>query len=242
LVGLTEHGEAVLAEAMPCWQSAQDRLLERLGEDGWTRALTAIESLVGSLSPRKGPKPPGRPAPAANPTEEATGAKRLTPAQMERLRGQFCMCTMLRQGARSVSKYYDDRLRPHDLKISQFHLLAAVAAHPGTRIVDLVETLTLDQTTLTRMLQRLTELEFVERGRAQDERRGLHLLGAGERALTQGFFGWEKAQEGADAVPPESGLEIRPAFAAVLTAVPSDYMRGRSLVSARPGVSPDRSS
>ena len=45
---LTEQGRARLDEALPLWQTAQQRLRSALGEEGWRAVGVALDRLLGS--------------------------------------------------------------------------------------------------------------------------------------------------------------------------------------------------
>ena len=45
-ISLTAEGKAVLNEAMPEWQQIQDTVVERMGQERWTRFLADLETLV----------------------------------------------------------------------------------------------------------------------------------------------------------------------------------------------------
>lgn len=228
LVGLTDHGEVVLARAMPYWEAAQDRLMQQLGRSGWTRALEALDRLIDDLRPKSTSKS-SAPWPRVPASQETPwNAGHLAPPQIERLRGQLCLCTMLRRGARAVTKFYDDRLRPIGINVAQLHIIAAVEALPGTRVNDLIEVLTLDQTTLTRMLQRLTELEFLQRGRANDAHPGFRLIEPGRRAFALGFSGWEAAQSAGELLVAPLQAQTHSVMGSVLSACGTAPKRDQS--------------
>lgn len=221
MMNLTVQGELLLARAFPSWDEAQTQLSDALGKTGWNGAIKAMEALIAGLaqpdSVTIAARVPHRTPQGKSAVPDLPG--RLTQVQLQRLRSQLCMCTSLRRCVRKISKFYDDRLRSRGVKISQLHIIAAVGASPGTRITDFAEMLTLDQTTLTRMFQRLSELGLVTQHRPESRKRGVWLTTSGEQALKEAFTGWKAAQSSIDAIlTEESEVRVRETMSAILNA------------------------
>jgi DNA-binding MarR family transcriptional regulator len=104
---------------------------------------------------------------------------------------------LLRKAARRVSQIYDEHLAPFGLTITQYGLLAHLAAFDGINIGALAEKLIMDPTTLSRNLRPLIERGFVTaRADARDRRtRNLHLTRQGRTALEKARPGWLAAQQ-----------------------------------------------
>src|SRR6266849_50413 len=66
-----------------------------------------------------------------------------------------CVCSTLRMVSRAVTQLYDDVLRPSGLRVTQFSILAAIARLGEANLRQLEYMLAIDQTTLTRSLNRL---------------------------------------------------------------------------------------
>jgi DNA-binding MarR family transcriptional regulator len=64
---------------------------------------------------------------------------------------------------RAVTQLYDDALRPGGLRITQFSILASIARAGGANLGQLEDELAIDQTTLTRSLNRLERDRMIER-------------------------------------------------------------------------------
>jgi DNA-binding MarR family transcriptional regulator len=63
-----------------------------------------------------------------------------------------CLCLASRRAARTITREFDQALRPQGLRATQFTLLAALDLAGPTSIGDLAELLSADRTTLTRNL------------------------------------------------------------------------------------------
>ena len=72
-----------------------------------------------------------------------------------------CAGSQVRRAARFLDAYYDDYLRPSDLKRTQLSLLNEIYLHPSIAIGQLAERLGADRTTLNRNLNRLERKELV---------------------------------------------------------------------------------
>lgn len=63
-----------------------------------------------------------------------------------------CLCLAARRAARTITREFDQALRPHGLRATQFTLLAALHLAGSKAIGELAEMLSADRTTLTRTL------------------------------------------------------------------------------------------
>jgi DNA-binding MarR family transcriptional regulator len=110
-----------------------------------------------------------------------------------------CTCQRARRAARSLSKAYDELLRPLGLEVPQLGVLAAVAhfGEGGAQIVGLADALGLDRTTLTRNLVPLEKAGLIRVARSPTDARAriVLLTRAGERAIEEAFPLWQKAQQ-----------------------------------------------
>lgn len=118
-----------------------------------------------------------------------------------------CYCLAARRRARAITRRFEEKLRPHGLRATQFSILAALALKGPTPIGELAELLGLDRTTLTRSAARLERNGWIGEGSSSDARtRPLRLTPAGRRKLEGAFPAWRGAQE---LVGREFGLERR---------------------------------
>jgi DNA-binding MarR family transcriptional regulator len=90
---------------------------------------------------------------------------------------------------------YDDALRPVNLRITQYSVLAYLASQGESRVRDLGAGLHLEETTLTRSLRPLEEQGWVQ-SRAGDDRRERYvsITRAGQKLLDRARPLWAEAQ------------------------------------------------
>lgn len=113
---------------------------------------------------------------------------------LEATRG--CYCLTARKTARALTRHYEEYLRPHGLRATQFSILAALAMKGPTPVGELAELLGLERTTLTRSAGILHERSWTAAGRSQDGReRRLRITEAGLAKLESALPAWTQAQE-----------------------------------------------
>lgn len=106
-----------------------------------------------------------------------------------------CVCLGLRRAARTVTRLYDDALRPCGLRATQFSLLAVLFANGRAPFSDLAAMLALEQTTLSRNLQLLERRKLVQIVPGDDRRtRDVLLTSAGKTLYERAMLLWSKAQ------------------------------------------------
>lgn len=109
---------------------------------------------------------------------------------------QACYCLAARRYARALTRLYEQKLRPHGLRATQFSILAALALKGPTPISQLASFLVLDRTTLSRSAALLQRRGWVEIAPTEDAReRPLRLTPAGRRKLEEAFLAWKEAQD-----------------------------------------------
>src|SRR6266404_4753068 len=107
-----------------------------------------------------------------------------------------CLCNVLRQASRAVSRLYDEELRDVGLRTTQYSLLSRLSRTGEVRQRDLGGMTSLDETTLTRNLRPLIDSGWVAIGTGEDRREKLvRLTEAGAAKLRQARPAWERAQE-----------------------------------------------
>jgi DNA-binding MarR family transcriptional regulator len=110
-----------------------------------------------------------------------------------------CRCLAARRAARALTRLYDEKLRPHGLRSTQFSVLAALALKGATPMGELAELLGLERTTLTRSAALLERNGWVRVATAEDAReRPLRLTPAGRRKLEKAYHAWREAQDQID--------------------------------------------
>ena len=104
---------------------------------------------------------------------------------------------------------YEELLRPHGLRATQFSILASLSLKGPTPIGELAEVLGLERTTLTRSAALLERNGWVRSLRAEDAREHpLEVTPAGRCKLEAALPAWKAAQE---LVSREFGREMREA-------------------------------
>lgn len=109
-----------------------------------------------------------------------------------------CTAATVRRLARRMTVFYEQRLRPTGLKLSQYSVLAHLSQEPQS-LLQLAARLELDRTTLTRSLKALAANGWVSEVDGPDARRRLLVLtAAGERFRKEARTSWKSAQNALD--------------------------------------------
>lgn len=107
-----------------------------------------------------------------------------------------CHCLAARREARELTRLYEEKLRPHGLRATQFSILAALALKGPTLITELADVLGLERTSLTRSAGVMEGNRWIEDAPSDDGRkRPLQLTDEGRRKVENAFPAWEEAQE-----------------------------------------------
>jgi DNA-binding MarR family transcriptional regulator len=107
-----------------------------------------------------------------------------------------CHCLAARRSARAITRLYEDRLRAHDLRATQFSILAALSLTGPTPITELAELLGLDRTSLTRSAGVLEGRRWIQTVRSGDPReRPLDITREGRTILDAAYPAWLEVQE-----------------------------------------------
>lgn len=107
-----------------------------------------------------------------------------------------CACHKVRKASRTVTRMYDDALRPVGLRATQLSVLAAVGADGAMSITKLAELLGMERSTLTRNLVPLQEDGLVSIGSEGWRRsRTLAITSKGRSKLSEALPIWEHAQK-----------------------------------------------
>src|SRR5438067_9874494 len=114
---------------------------------------------------------------------------------------QVCNCLALRQAARHVTQFYDQRLAPTGLRTTQFSILAKLKRLGPMTINALARELVMDRTTLGRTMLPLERdgLIRIEDGALDRRSKELHLTKAGADRLPPAATPWREAQTQVDA-------------------------------------------
>lgn len=107
-----------------------------------------------------------------------------------------CLCLAARRKARALTRAFDERLRPHGLRSTQFSVLAALALAGPNPVGDLAELLGLERSSLSRAAGHLEGRGWVATVPAEDARvRQLSLTAAGRAKLEEAYPSWAAVQE-----------------------------------------------
>jgi len=121
-----------------------------------------------------------------------------------------CLAVRVRTLARTVTRIYDDALRPLGLTVGQLNLLAAVAnlQPDGATVEEIGEALDMEASTLSRNLALLERKGWMQaRPRAHGRGRCWHLTSAGRDLLARARHPWSRAQRRAREVLASYGVE-----------------------------------
>jgi DNA-binding MarR family transcriptional regulator len=107
-----------------------------------------------------------------------------------------CACHKTRMAMRSVTRAYDEALRPIGLRATQLLLLVAIAAEGAMSISALADAIGMDRSTLTRNVKPLEKEGLIQRGGEGWRRsRALKVTSAGRALMSKAIPLWESAQE-----------------------------------------------
>lgn len=107
-----------------------------------------------------------------------------------------CACLHVRRADRQLSQMYDGYLRPLGIRSTQYGMLRCVEELPDPFISDIGRFLNMDQTTVTRNIEKLEKAGLVvTRPHPDDPRKKLvGLSTTGKDKLAQAHPLWEEAQ------------------------------------------------
>jgi DNA-binding MarR family transcriptional regulator len=119
-----------------------------------------------------------------------------------------CLAVRVRMLSRTITRLYDDALRPHGLTVSQLNMLAAIARRQPAAAGKVADLLSMEISTLSRnarVMEREGWIEITpaERGNG----RMLALTRAGAQKLREVEPVWQQAQEATRALLGPGGAE-----------------------------------
>jgi len=105
------------------------------------------------------------------------------------------MCGSLRRTSRALTQLYENALRSRGLRATQFTTLQVLSLAGEVTQSQLGEMLSMDSTTLTRMLQIMIRQGWTAERRGKDRReRWLRLAKAGDAQFKRALPAWEEVQ------------------------------------------------
>ena len=125
-----------------------------------------------------------------------------------------CIATRLRMANRVITKVYDDALRPLGLKVSQLALLVVAEDRGLIRQAEVGAELQLDDSTLSRNLERMRANGWLEEVSGDDARvHSYRLTEAGRALLDKAIPAWRSAQGEARRLLGDAGVQALRCFA-----------------------------
>lgn len=107
-----------------------------------------------------------------------------------------CLCASFRRAARALTQCYEEAVRPHGLRATQFTILQALSLTGEVTQGKIGEILAMDSTTLTRTLDIMRRTGWIVRRRGEDRREWrLRLSASGSSLLKSAQPAWQKAQQ-----------------------------------------------
>ena len=106
-----------------------------------------------------------------------------------------CKCFKMRKASRVVTQFYDKKLKPSGIRITQFTILTLIATSKDRTLISLADELLMDRTTLTRGLNILLKEGFIEQIKAEDSRKKIMALTQkGHKILDKAIPLWLEAE------------------------------------------------
>ncbi len=105
-----------------------------------------------------------------------------------------CLARKVRQTNRVLSALYDDALRPHNIKASQFNILVAVGACGSASPAELQQHLDLEKSTVSRNVERMLANGWLECMPKQERGLTYRLSRKGRQLMQRALPDWKAAQ------------------------------------------------
>ena len=107
-----------------------------------------------------------------------------------------CKCLKMRMASRIATQFYDKKLKPIKIKITQFTILSIIASSNNKTVSSLSSELLMDRTTLTRSLDILIKQKLIKNIKSTDAReRIVQLTTQGHVVLEQAIPLWKEKEE-----------------------------------------------
>jgi DNA-binding MarR family transcriptional regulator len=127
-----------------------------------------------------------------------------------------CLATRLRMADRVITKVYDDALRPLGLKVTQLSMLVVAEDRGLIRQSEVGAELQLDDSTLSRNLERMRANGWLAEVAGDDARvHSYRLTEAGRALLAKAVPAWRGAQREAQRLLGDAGVQALRQFARV---------------------------
>ncbi len=107
----------------------------------------------------------------------------------------FCACMAMRMASRTITKIYDQALKPSGIKVTQFSILMNIKTHGPVNISTLAKLQHLDRTTLVRNLKPLEIAKLLESVPSNNPReRQVHITDHGLKTIKIALPYWKTIQ------------------------------------------------
>lgn len=141
-------------------------------------------------------KPLG-PNPAASPIAGPVKAVKETAQEIARQMSQQCVARRLRQVNRTITRLYDEALRPYGLTVNQLNILAVVISEKQIRPGQLGQALGMEKSTVSRTVDRMVRKDWLKVSPGEDSRTQLLSVTAkGRKLLLSVTPIWDDLQAG----------------------------------------------
>ena len=110
---------------------------------------------------------------------------------------QECVARRLRQVNRTITRLYDEALRPHGLTVNQLNILAIVISEKQIRPGQLGQTLGMEKSTVSRTVDRMVRKDWLKVSPGEDSRTQLlSVTSKGRKLLLLVTPIWDNLQAG----------------------------------------------
>lgn len=107
-----------------------------------------------------------------------------------------CYCIQVKRASNTLTKLYDDVLRPHDLTVTQFSLLNDILFNENCSKTELASISNVDKSTIARNIWLMSEdglvYDLSPKGSRESQ---LVLSKKGRQKIKEAFASWEKVQK-----------------------------------------------
>ena len=123
---------------------------------------------------------------------------------------QNCINANLRKATRAVTNLYAQEMHETELHRTQFTLLSTISGYKECTVTELAAHMAMDQTTVTRSVDKLRKAGYVEAIAGEDRRtRILRLTDSGREKVETAYPAWQRAQRQVwEALGPEKSQQL----------------------------------
>ncbi len=132
--------------------------------------------------------------------DSASGPRPLlreTAQEIARQMSQECVARRLRQVNRTITRLYDEALRPHGLTVNQLNILAVIVSKKQIQPGQLGRTLGMEKSTVSRTIDRMVQKDWIAISPGKDSRtQRLSATAKGRQMLITVTPIWDDLQRG----------------------------------------------